>query len=66
MLGLRNETVWIKSGQMAEKFGASGNLKWMYVVTCNYLREGSHNKDELGNNGPHNIYSAMKGSAVSK
>lgn len=59
-----NDTVWIKSGQMAEKFGASGNLKWMYVVTCNYLREGSHNKDNLGNNGLHDIYASMKTSGT--
>jgi hypothetical protein len=38
-----NETVWIKSGQMAEKFGASGKLKWMYAVTCNYFRVSAHN-----------------------
>ena len=49
-----DETVWIKSGQMAQKFGASGKLKWMYLVTCNYLRVGAHN------NGSHDIYTAMK------
>ena len=48
------ETVWIESGNMAEKFGASGRLKWMFLVTCNYLRVGAHN------NGTHDIYSSMK------
>lgn len=49
-----DDTVWIKSGQMAQKFGVGGKLKWMYVVTCNYLRVGVHNNDT------HDIYAAMK------
>ena len=32
-----------KSGEMAEKFGVGGKLKWMFALTCNYLRVGAHN-----------------------
>lgn len=49
-------TVWLKSGEMAERFGDEGRLKWMFVMTCNYLRVGEHN------GGTHEIYSPMKAS----
>ncbi len=50
------DAVWIKSGQMAEKFGAAGSkLRWMFVVTCNYLRVGAHNPAAN-----HDIWTDMK------
>ena len=49
------QTVWLKSGQMAKKFGEEGKLKWMFVMTCNYLRVAAHN---IG--GGHDIYAPMK------
>jgi hypothetical protein len=49
------QTVWLKSGQMAKKFGEEGRLKWMFVMTCNYLRVAAHNAA-----GGHEIYSPMK------
>jgi hypothetical protein len=43
------ETVWVKSGTHA-KYGAAGsNLNWMFLMTCNSLR------DQV----PHSIYNPM-------
>ncbi len=49
------QTTWLKSGQMAEKFGEEGKLKWMFVMTCNYLRVAEHNLF-----GGHDLYDPMK------
>ncbi|MBK1881403.1 hypothetical protein JIN85_03185 [Luteolibacter pohnpeiensis] len=48
-----SQTVWLQSGTNP-KFG-SGKLKWMYVISCNYLRVAAHNGSGL-----HDIYDAMK------
>ena len=48
------ETVWLESGRMARKFGATGKLKWMFVFTCNYFRVGDHNDGSI------DIYAQMK------
>jgi len=53
------ETFWLKSGEMAEKYGQTGKLKWMFLVTCNPLCVGSHSGGST-HPAPYGIYDHMK------
>lgn len=35
------EAYWVKSGQIP-KYGATGNLKWMFMMTCSFFYENAH------------------------